>query len=124
MLDYLLGQVSLDKVMVNPGVERLVVVPGRGKIVNSSELISSPKMVSFFAETKNRYSSRIVIYDMPPILPSDDVLSSIGNVDCALLVLEDGKNTEKDIVRSIRQLRNTAMLGTVVNKFHKGSWVL
>ncbi len=123
-LDYLRGNVELENIMVNPGIDRLVVVPGRGAIINSSEIISSPKMVSFFNETRARYKSRIVIYDMPPVLPSDDVLSSVGNVDCALLVLEDGKNSEKDIVRAVRQLQNTAVLGTVVNRFQKDGWLL
>jgi len=123
-LDYLRGNIELENIMVNPGVDRLVVVPGRGAMINSSEIISSPKMVSFFNETRARYKSRIVIYDMPPVLPTDDVLSSVSNVDCALLVLEDGKNSEKDIVRAVRQLQNTSLLGTIVNRFQKGGWIL
>lgn len=124
MLDYLKGRVKLEDIMVNPGLERLVLVPGSGTVDRSSEIVSSPKMLSFFNETKARYRSRIVIYDMPPALPSDDVLSSVGNIDCALLVLEDGKNNEKDIVRAARQLQKTSVIGTVVNKFHRGSWLL
>lgn len=123
-LDYIRGDTELDEIMVNPGIERLVVIPGFEAVENSSEIISSPKMVSFFNETKSRYSSRIVIFDMPPILPTDDVLSSIGHIDSALLVLEDGRNTEKDIVRSMRQIQKTTLLGTVINKFHRGSWIL
>ncbi len=123
-LDYIRGDVDLEEIMVNPGIERLVVVPGFEGVENSSEIISSPKMVSFFNETKTRYRSRTVIFDMPPILPTDDVLSSIGHIDAAMLVLEDGKNNEKDLVRAMRQLQNTTLLGTVVNKFHRGSWIL
>lgn len=122
--DYIQGKVELEDIMVNPGIERLVVIPGRGSMGNSSEIISSPKMVSFFNETRTRYKSRIVIYDMPPILPSDDVLGAIGHVDCSLLVLEDGKNSEQDIVRAARQLPKESFIGTVVNKFNKGSWLL
>lgn len=123
-LDYLKGNVELEAIMTNPGIDRLVVVPGHGRAINSSEIISSPKMKSFFSESRTRYRSRIIIYDMPPILPSDDVLSSIGNVDCVLLVLEDGKNSEKDIVKAVRQLQGTPLLGTVVNKFQKGRWMI
>ncbi|WP_086934293.1 CpsD/CapB family tyrosine-protein kinase [Agarilytica rhodophyticola] len=124
LLDYLKGRTELENIMVNPGVERLVLVPGKGSIERSSEVISTPKMVSFFNETKARYKSRIVIYDMPPVLPTDDVLSSVKNVDCALLVLEDGKNPEKDIVRAVRQLQKTSLIGTVLNKYHSGGWLL
>lgn len=123
-LDYLKGKIELEDIMVNPGVDRLVVVPGFGTTISSSEIISSPKMVSFFTEARTRYKSRIVIYDMPAILPSDDVLSSIGNIDCGLLVLEDGKNPEKDIVRAVQQLQGTPLVGTVVNKFQRGGWMI
>ncbi len=122
--DYLKGEAKLEDILVNPGIDRLVVVPGRGTIYNSSEIVSGPKMVSFFNETKMRYKSRIVLFDMPPVLPSDDVMSAIGNIDCSLLVLEDGKNSEKDIVRAVRQMQKTPLLGSVVNKFHKGGWLL
>lgn len=123
-LDYLKGGAELEEIMVNPGIDRLVVIPGHGTAINSSEIISSPRMKAFFNESRSRYKSRIIIYDMPPILPSDDVLSSIGNVDSVLLVLEDGKNSEKDIVKGVRQLQGTPILGTVVNKFQKGRWMI
>ncbi|MFL0811267.1 MAG: CpsD/CapB family tyrosine-protein kinase [Agarilytica sp.] len=123
-LDYLKGNCELEDIMVNPGIDRLVVVPGHGTAINSSEIISSPKMRGFYNETRARYKSRIVIYDLPPILPSDDVLSSISNIDSALLVLEEGRNSEKEIVRAIRQLQGTPLLGSVINKFHKGGWMI
>lgn len=122
--DFLRGDVELEEIMVNPGIDRLVLVPGKGTVNNSSEIISGPKMVSFFNESKTRYDSRFVIYDMPPILPSDDVLTAVGNIDCALLVIEDGKNPEKEIVRAVRQLKKTSVIGTVLNRYHKGSWLL
>ncbi|PCK09392.1 MAG: exopolysaccharide biosynthesis protein [Alteromonadaceae bacterium] len=124
LIDCIQGKVELQDILVNPGLDRLVLVPGRGSIGSTAEIISSPKMVSFFKEARERYQSRIVIYDMPAILPTDDVLSSIGNIDSALLVLEDGKNSEKDILRAVRQLQKTTVIGTIVNKYHKGSWVI
>lgn len=124
LYDYLKGNMELKDILVNPGIDRLVLVPGRGTIYNSSEVISGPKMVSFFNETKSRYKSRFVIYDMPAVLPSDDVLSSISNVDCSLLVLEDGKNSEKEIARAVKQLQRKPLLGCVLNRYHKGSWLL
>ncbi len=124
LLDHLKGNADLEDIMVNPGIERLVVVPGCGTTPSSSEVVSSPRMLSFFNETRARYKSRIIIYDMPPILPSDDVLSCIENIDCAMLVFEDGRNSEKEVVRAVRQIQNTPVVGTVVNKFRKGRWLI
>ena len=122
--DYLKGDASIEDIMINPGVERLVLIPGHDSLMNSSEVISSPKMVSFFQETKNRYKSRIIIYDMPPILPTDDVLSCVQNVDSTLLVVEDGRNSKKDIERSMRLIKGAPFLGYIINKFHRGSWLI
>ena len=123
LLDYLEGNAKLGDVMLNPGIERLVMVPGRGHALNSAELISSPKMVSFFKETKNRYKSRFILFDMPAVLPTDDVLSCIPHVDSSLLVVEDGKNSKKELERAMNQLRGAPFMGYVLNRFHRGRWL-
>ena len=102
--------------MVNPGVERLLLLPGVGSVDNSSELISSPRMVRLFNEVTQRYKSRIVIYDMPAILPRDDVLTALNHVDCFLMVLEEGRDSEADIRKAIQSMQNANIVGTVVNK--------
>ena len=122
--DYLKGNATLEEIIINPGLERLVILPGSSSLINSSEIVSSPKMVSLFQETKSRYKSRFVIYDMPPILPTDDVLSAVGYTDAVLMVVEDGRNSQKDLERAVRQLKGTAFMGYILNKFHKGSWLI
>ena len=85
-------------------------------VENSSELISSPRMVTLFNEVTQRYKSRIVIYDMPAILPRDDVLTALNHVDCFLMVLEEGADSEADIRKAIQSMQNANIVGTVVNK--------
>ncbi len=114
--DYLQGDAEIGDLLVNPGVERLLLLPGRGKLDNSSELISSPRMVTLFNEVTQRYKSRIVIYDMPAILPRDDVLAALNHVDCFLMVLEEGRNSEIDIRKAIQSMQNANIVGTVINK--------
>jgi len=79
-------------------------------------LISSPRMVTLFNEVTQRYKSRIVIYDMPAILPRDDVLAALNHVDCFLMVLEEGRNSEIDIRKAIQSMQNANIVGTVINK--------
>lgn len=114
--DYLQGDAEIGDLLVNPGVDRLLLLPGRGSLDNSSELISSPRMVSLFNELTQRYKSRIVIYDMPAILPRDDVLTALNHVDCFLLVIEEGCNSEIDIRKAMQSMQNANIIGTVVNK--------
>ncbi|MFN3880744.1 MAG: CpsD/CapB family tyrosine-protein kinase [Nitrincola lacisaponensis] len=114
--DYLKGRAQPAELMVNPGIERLVVVPGGVAEGNSSELLSSPRMKAFIRETKKRYKSRIVIYDLPAVLPTDDALSVLGDMDAALLVVSEGQNTRDEIERARDLISITNVMGSVLNK--------
>ena len=117
--DCLDGTVSIDQALVNPGIDRLVVLPGRRGVLNSSEQISTPYVQSLVKELKNRYQSRLVIFDLPPVLVSDDVLVFLPYVDASLLVVESGKNNNNDVEESLRVIGDNPLIGTVLNKVEK-----
>jgi capsular exopolysaccharide synthesis family protein len=114
--DYLVADVPLTEILINPGIERLVILPGKGQEESSSEMLSSPKMRALVTEIKNRYPSRIIIFDLPPVLAADDVAASIDYYDATLLVIEDGGNKPDEIQKSLQLLSGSALLGTVLNK--------
>lgn len=117
--DYLEGEMELEQVLINPGIKRLVILPGARRAEDSAELLSSPKMANLVSDIKSHYDSRIIIFDVPPVLQTDDVLLSSNYFDSTLLVLEDGKNTEADIKKSLQLLEGCQLLGTVLNKSEK-----
>ena len=116
LLDYLKGDAEIADLLVNPGMERLLLLPGLGSADNSAEWISTPKMVNLFHEVTQRYKSRIVVYDMPPILPRDDVMTCVNHIDCFLMVIEEGKNSEAEIRKAMQSMDNCNLVGTLVNK--------
>jgi protein-tyrosine kinase len=116
LVDCLKGDASLEDTLINPGIDRLVVLPGKIANSNPSELISSRKMVNLIKEIKSRYESRIIIFDLPPLFAADDALLFMPHVDAALLVVEDGKNTPDELQHSMYILEQTNLLGLVVNK--------
>lgn len=113
--DYLLGHAPMSDVLVNPGIERLVVMPGRTPLENSSEILASPAMGSLVHELKTRYPSRMVLFDLPPVLSADDALAFAPFVDAFLLVLRDGKNTTKEVDHAMEIMKDATILGTVLN---------
>ena len=116
LLDYLTSDISLEKVLVNPGIDRLFILPGNRRTQGSSELLSSPKMARLAKDLKTRYPTQVVIYDLPPVLVGDDVAAFSLNIDTALLVIEEGGTQSHHLKRSLELLEGIDILGSVLNK--------
>jgi protein-tyrosine kinase len=117
--DYLTGDIPLQEILIHPeGIGHCVILPGGKPLANSSELLNSPKMVQLVDELKSRYPSRIVIFDLPPLLTASDALAFSPYVDAALLVLEEGKTKVQDLERAAELLKGTNLIGTTLNKSH------
>jgi len=114
--DYITGDVPLSEILFNPSIERLVVLPGNVPLLNSSEMLSSPKMVQLVDELKTQYPSRLVIFDLPPLLSTDDALAVSPYVDAILLVVEEGVTQTEDLERAREMLQEVNVIGTVLNK--------
>ncbi|OAI21805.1 MULTISPECIES: CpsD/CapB family tyrosine-protein kinase [Methylomonas] len=114
--DYLLNDSELSTMLVNPGIERLVVLPAGKPLFNSTEMLRSPKMVRLVNELKSRYPSRIIIFDMPPILSHDDTLGFSPYVDCVLLVVDEGHTKTEELKHAANLLKGIDLLGSVFNK--------
>lgn len=114
--DYLMGGVELKEILFNPGIDRLVVLPAGGAVANSSEMLSSPKMTALVQELKARYPSRIVLFDLPPLLSCDDAMAFVPYVDAALVVIEDGATEREELLRAVELLGDTPIIGAVLNK--------
>lgn len=115
--NYLKDDTPLSELLVHPkGIDHLTVLPGGQAMQNSAELLNSPKMTRLVEEMKSRYASRIVIFDLPPVLTAADALAFTPYVDAALLVVEEGKTKRKEVERAVELLSGTNVLGTVLNK--------
>lgn len=114
--NYLFDDMPLDQILVNPGIERLVILPCKDIVDASSEIMSSPKITELVDEVKSRYPNRIVIFDLPPVLEGDEVLSFAPFIDGLLLVIEENVTTKEDIFVMSDLLKGIPILGTVLNK--------
>lgn len=114
--DYLQDKAKLSDVLVNPEKERLVIMPGRIPVENSSSMLTTPKMLSMVEEVKHRYPSRVVIFDLPALLNSDDALVFLPYVDAVLLVVGEGKSSEAELMNVANLIGDKPVLGTVFNQ--------
>ena len=116
--DYLFGDATVESLLVNPGIRGLVVLSGGTPQLNSSEMLGSNRMAGLVQELRTRYASRIIVFDMPPLLEGADVLAFAPHVEAALLVVEEGQTSRDDVARAVDLLRGTQLIGTVLNKAH------
>ncbi len=115
--DYLMhNHLPLSELLINPGMERLVILPAGKPALNSTEMLHAPKMLGLVRELKNRYESRIVIFDLPPLLQQDDALSFAPFVDALLLVVDEGQTKLEELKQAAQLLKGVNILGTVFNK--------
>lgn len=114
--EYLDDSARLEDVMINPGIPRLIVMPAMNPVVRSSEILASTKVNELIKELKARYESRIIVFDLPPLLSSDDAMVLLPQVDCVLVVIADGVSTEEEIERSLAFVPRENLIGIVLNK--------
>jgi len=111
--DYLRREHPMSDVLVSPGVPRFCFLPCARPVPDSSEHLAD--LAPFVQELKSRYRNRIVLFDVPPLLLTDDALSFLPLVDCALLVVQEGKTKAKSVERSLELIDPDRLLGSVIN---------
>lgn len=116
IIDHLRSGIAVENILVDPGYERLLILPGRAVAGNLSELLTAPEMNSLVREITSRYKDRIVIFDLPPLLRNDDAMSFLPQVDACMFVIEEDATTTTQVRQSMGLLTDTLLLGTVLNK--------
>jgi len=111
----LTGKASIADCLINPGIDRLSILPVKGGIGNSAELLTSPQMGQLTKELKNRYPDRLILYDMPPILTLGDTIGFLPSIETILLVARDGVTRATEFSQALDLLGNRNLIGTVLN---------
>lgn len=114
--DVLADRIDVGAAMVNPGFERFVVLPTNQPVIHASEVLSSGKVAALISDLRQRYSDRIVIFDLPPVLAADDVMAVLPRIDCMLMVVGSGTSTRGEIEEALSRVDKGNMLGLVLNK--------
>jgi capsular exopolysaccharide synthesis family protein len=116
LTDFLTGQVELDQIVYDIGVKRLAVVPNSTSVESSSELLNSPRMADFVTALESQSPRRVVIYDMPPLMVTDDVLAFAPRVDSFLLVVSQGQTARRTLANAKEVLAELNLMGVVLNR--------
>jgi Mrp family chromosome partitioning ATPase len=115
--DHFRQGVGVEEVLLKPtNLRRLYILPGVGRLEHSSELLASHQMAALTQTLVSTSPSTILIFDMPPLLEADDMLTFMPQVDAMLFVVAQGETTRSDLERSSQLFTELNVLGTVLNK--------
>ncbi len=114
--DYIEGSATIEDIIVNPGIPKLVVLPTVKSVKKSAEIIGSDKIRNLIDDISTRYQSRVIIFDLPPMLSSDDAIAMLPMVDCVLVVVGNGLSSQAEIEDTLYHIPKEKLLGIVMNK--------
>jgi capsular exopolysaccharide synthesis family protein len=100
---------------------QVAVLPAEAATPSSSEWMASRTMNALLKDLRKEYSSHTVIFDLPPLLSSDDVIAIAPQIDCVLLVAAVGTSTVAEIKQCASYLQSTEVIRVVVNKVEEPS---
>jgi capsular exopolysaccharide synthesis family protein len=113
--DIIMGKMTLEEIMLTPGLDNLHVITGGTIPPNPAELIESKHLTEFIAEAQNEYD--LILFDSPPIVSTADAIILGAKVDGVLLVYRLGTVSKGLLKRASSQLAqvNCNILGVVLN---------
>ena len=121
LADVLLDELPLEDALIHPGIGRFVLLPGGRAVLRPAEALTSSRMAALVEEMKHRYESRILVFDLPPVLTCSDVVAFGPYLDALLFIASEGVTTRHDIEESIQRLKGVVpILGTVLNHVGRG----
>jgi Mrp family chromosome partitioning ATPase len=112
----LAGEVPFEQSCARVG-DNLLIAMNTGPASNPAELLHSEQSRDTLKAIEEAWRPDFMIFDMSPMLASDDNVGFMGNVDCSLLVVASESTTLPNIdvcEKELAQLTN--VLGLVLNK--------
>lgn len=114
--DYLAGNANIEDIIYESGTPRLAIIPNGSAVQHSSELLAAPRMAELARQLQAESPARIIVYDMPPLLMSDDVMVFAPLAEAVLLVVTEGYSDRAAVEKAREVLGEMNLLGVVLNK--------
>lgn len=98
------------------GIDRLEIIPTLARVPGSSEILASQRVQEMLLGLKSAQRDGLVIFDLPPALLADDVLTVASLLDGYVLVATEGVTKREDVTRVRELLSGVKLIGTVLNR--------
>lgn len=114
--EVLSGSVPFEQQAVRIG-GNLILVTNAAACRNPAELLQASRTSEVLDEIERVWKPDVMLFDMSPMLATDDNVGFLSNVDCALLIAAAERTTLPNIDICEKELAQlTSVLGVVLNK--------
>jgi exopolysaccharide/PEP-CTERM locus tyrosine autokinase len=120
LIDVLLDKgLMLSDVLLKTDIPNLTLLPAGRKHVHTTELLASEHMRQLVLEISSRYSDRIVIFDSPPMLLTNEAHVLAGLMGQVVVVVEESSTPQHMVKEAVDMLDANQIVGVVLNKGHR-----
>jgi len=114
--DFVGGALPIQDCIRPTDIKGLEILTAGNPILNSSEALGSQDVISGFKGIRQQNPRMLVIYDLPPMLISDDVLAFNAELDAIVFVVEERRTKLGEIQRALELIPREKLIGTILNK--------
>ena len=123
LIEYLSGTAELSDIIYYAAgsYDWRVMFAGPTPYDAPSELLNSDRMRDLLRMIGEEQEQTIAVIDLPPSSVGDDVLAVSAQLDAMLVVVEDGSTDERELQNAMDLLRESNILGLVLNKAERSA---
>lgn len=103
-----------------PQGQELIIIPTVAGPVLSAEILAGDRASALFRAMRNSDDRNFFICDLPPAFANDDASIVLESLDGYILVVEDGRTTQREVEAAIELLGQERLAGVVLNKYRGG----
>jgi Mrp family chromosome partitioning ATPase len=103
-----------------PEGERLVVLPTVAGPIRSAELLAGGRAQALLRGMRAAGDNSLFIVDLPPVFANDDAATVMARLDAYIIVVEEGKTTQREVKDVAALLGTSRLAGVILNKYRGG----
>ena len=114
--DVLVHGAKVSDALLSPDIPRFTLLPVREVQSDATAIMDSSRLQGLASEFKERYTSRVVVFDLPPILANGDATRFLPCADACLFVATEGQTSAEAIERCLASMGDVPVIGSVMNQ--------
>ncbi|MDH4053919.1 MAG: hypothetical protein OEW73_00435 [Gammaproteobacteria bacterium] len=119
LIDYLLDPaIAIQDILVETDLNGINFIPAGRKHPEATELLASRRMQKLLKQLSDGFRHRVVIFDTPPLLVTNEARVLAEKVGQIVLVIEAHVSLQEQVIRALALLDRQKPINAILNKSH------